>query len=59
MKPCGKYGIFSVGQEGDGPARPTIYRKDNKNRYTYCIYRSIKHRLAVYLYIMKELRLAK
>jgi hypothetical protein len=51
--------MFLVGQEDDGPARLTIHGKDSKSRYTYCIYRSIKHRLAVCLYIIKELRPAK
>jgi hypothetical protein len=51
--------MFSVRQEGDGPARLTIYGKDNKSRYTYCICGSVKYRLAVCLYIMKELQLAK
>jgi hypothetical protein len=51
--------MFSVGQENNRPIRPTIYGKDSKSRYTYCIYRSIKHRLAVYPYMIKELRPAK
>jgi hypothetical protein len=51
--------MFSIGQENDGPARLTIHGKDNKSRYTYCIYRSIEYKLAVCLYIMKELRPAK
>jgi hypothetical protein len=59
MKPYGRYDIFLVKQEDDGPARLTIYGKDNKSRYTYCIYGSIKYRLAVCLYIIKELQLAK
>jgi hypothetical protein len=59
MKLCGGYGMFLIRQEGDGPARLTIHGKDNKSRYTYCIYRSVEYRLAVYLYIIKELRPAK
>jgi hypothetical protein len=51
--------MFSIRQEDNGPARLTIYGKDSKSRYIYCIYRSIKHRLAICLYIIKELRLAK
>jgi hypothetical protein len=51
--------MFSIKQEGNRLARLTIHEKDNKSRYTYCIYGSIKHRLAVYLYMIKELRLAK
>jgi hypothetical protein len=51
--------MFLVRQENNRPARLTIYGKDNKNRYTYCIYGSVKHRLAIYLYMMKELRPAK
>jgi hypothetical protein len=51
--------MFLVKQEDNGPARLTIYGKDNKSRYTYCIYKSIEYRLAVYPYIMKELRPAK
>jgi hypothetical protein len=47
--------MFSVRQEGNRPARLTIHGKDNKSRYTYYIYRSVKHRLAIYLYIIKEL----
>jgi hypothetical protein len=59
MKLYGGHGIFSIRQEDDGPARPTIHGKDSKSKYTHCIYRSVKHRLAVYPYIIKELRLAK
>jgi hypothetical protein len=51
--------MFLVGQENNKPARLTIHGKDNKSRYTYCIYRSVKHKLAICLYIIKELRLAK
>jgi hypothetical protein len=51
--------MFLVRQEGNGPARPTMHGKDSKSRYTYCIYGSVKYRLAVYPYIMKELRPAK
>jgi predicted transglutaminase-like cysteine proteinase len=51
--------MFLVEQEDNGPARPTMYGKDSKGRYTYCIYGSIEHRLAVYPYIMKELQPAK
>jgi hypothetical protein len=51
--------VFSVGQEGDGPARPTMHGKDSESRYTYCIYGSVEYRLAVCLYVMKELRPAK
>jgi hypothetical protein len=51
--------MFLVGQEGDGPACLTIYGKDSESRYIYCICGSVKHRLAVYLYMMKELRPAK
>jgi hypothetical protein len=51
--------MFSVRQEGDGLARPTIHGKDNKGRYTHCIYGNIEHRLAVCLYVMKELRPTK
>jgi hypothetical protein len=59
MKPYGGHGIFLVGQEGNGLARPIIYGKDSKSRYTYCIYGSIKYKLAIYLYMIKELRPAK
>jgi hypothetical protein len=51
--------MFLVGQEGNRLARPTIHGKDNKSRYIYYIYRSVEHKLAVYLYIIKELRPAK
>jgi hypothetical protein len=51
--------MFLVGQEGNRPTRPTIYGKDSKSKYTHCIYKSIKYRLAVCLYIIKELRPAK
>jgi hypothetical protein len=51
--------MFLVGQEDDRLARPTIHRKDNKSRYIYCICGSVEHRLAVYLYIIKELQPAK
>jgi hypothetical protein len=51
--------MFLVKQEGDGPARPTIYRKDSKSRYIYYIYKSVEYRLAVCPYIIKELRPAK
>jgi hypothetical protein len=59
MKPRGGHGMFSVGQESDGPARPTMHGKNSESRYTHCICRSVEYRLAVYLYIMKELRPAK
>jgi hypothetical protein len=39
--------MFLVGQEGNGPTRPTMHGKDSKGRYTYCICGSVKHRLAV------------
>jgi hypothetical protein len=51
--------MFSVGQEDNRPARPTMHGKDNEGRYTYCICGSIEHRLAVCPYVMKELRPAK
>jgi hypothetical protein len=51
--------MFSVGQESNGPARLTIHGKNSESRYTHCICGSIEHRLAVYPYIMKELRPAK
>jgi hypothetical protein len=51
--------MFLVGQESNGPARPTIYGKDSESRYTYCIYKSVEHRLAVCLYMIKELQPAK
>jgi hypothetical protein len=51
--------MFSVGQEDDGPARPIIHGKDNESRYIYYIYRSVEHRLAVCLYMIKELRPTK
>jgi hypothetical protein len=59
MKPYGGHGVFLVGQEGDGPARLTIHGKDSKSRYTYYICRSVEYRLAVCLYMIKELRPAK
>jgi hypothetical protein len=59
MKPCGGHSMFLVRQEDNGPARLIIHEKDSKSRYTYYIYGSIEYRLAVYLYIMKELRPAK
>jgi hypothetical protein len=59
MKLYGGHGMFSIRQEDNRPARLTIYEKDSKSRYTYYICKSIEHRLAVYLYIMKELRPAK
>jgi hypothetical protein len=59
MKPRGGHGVFLVGQEDNGPARLTIHGKDSKNRYTYCIYGSVEHKLAVCLYMMKELQPAK
>jgi hypothetical protein len=59
MKPRGGHGVFSVGQENNGPARPTIHGKDSESRYTYCICKSIKHRLAICPYVIKELRPAK
>jgi hypothetical protein len=51
--------MFLVKQESNGPARLTIHGKDNKSRYTYCICGSVKHKLAVCPYMMKELRPAK
>jgi hypothetical protein len=51
--------MFLVRQESNRPARLTIYRKDNKNKYTHCICGSVKHRLAVYPYIIKKLQPAK
>jgi hypothetical protein len=51
--------MFSVGQENNRPARPTIHGKDSESRYIHCIYGSVEHRLAVCLYIIKELRPAK
>jgi hypothetical protein len=51
--------MFLVGQEGNGLARLTMHGKDNESRYTYCIYGSVEHRLAVYPYMIKELRPAK
>jgi hypothetical protein len=51
--------VFSVGQEDNGLTRPTMHGKDSEGRYTYYIYGSVEHRLAVCLYIMKELRPAK
>jgi hypothetical protein len=59
MKPCEGYGMFLVKQEDNGLARLTIYGKDSESRYTYCIYGSVKYRLAVYPYMIKELRPAK
>jgi hypothetical protein len=51
--------MFLVGQEDNRPARPTMYGKNSESRYTYCIYRSVEHRLIICLYMMKELRPAK
>jgi hypothetical protein len=51
--------MFLVGQENNGPARLTIYAKNNKSRYTHYIYGSVEYRLAVCLYIIKELQPAK
>jgi hypothetical protein len=51
--------VFLVRQESNGPARPTIHGKNSESRYTYCICGSVEHRLAVCLYMMKELRPAK
>jgi hypothetical protein len=59
MKPRGRHGMFLVRQENNGPARPTIYGKDSESRYTYYICGSVEYRLAIYPYIMKELRPAK
>jgi predicted transcriptional regulator YdeE len=59
MKPRGGHGVFSVGQEGDGPARLTIHGKDSEGRYTHYICGSVEYRLAVCPYVMKELRPAK
>jgi hypothetical protein len=51
--------MFSVGQEDNGLARLTMYGKNSKSRYTYCICGNIEYKLAVCLYIIKELRPAK
>jgi hypothetical protein len=51
--------MFLVGQESNGPARLIIHGKNNKGRYTYCICGSVEHKLAVCLYMIKELRPAK
>jgi hypothetical protein len=59
MKLYGGHGMFLVKQEDNGPARLIMYGKDSKSRYIYCIYKSIKYKLAVCLYIIKELRPAK
>jgi hypothetical protein len=51
--------MFLVGQENNRPARLIIHGKDSEGRYTYCICGSVEYRLAVYPYIIKELRPAK